>query len=200
MKIRAIIGDLRRGNGDRVGTRVRDAGVIYAPPRPEYVFHGLLCGIDYQCPLYLVDWGPQNFLDERARYFLFIARLIARSTSLLTYAPGSRSFALLIPVPLLSLFSPFFSPLRWRQVQIVCIVRIFPMILAIILNCARNRESKDSRTRELQHRQLGERYTSVRLVLNFFSFYSSYSPKHSLPLFLLVPDKSHTHPAKSTGW
>lgn len=110
-----MIGESRRGNGDRAGTRVRDAGVILHAPSTEVRFPRAI--VRYRLPMSVVfsRLRPAVSSGRLARYFLFIARLIARSASL----------------PL------FFSSVETEQVQIVCIVRILPMILAIILNSAR---------------------------------------------------------------
>lgn len=89
-------------------------GWHYTPLRPKYVFRGPLCGIDYRCPSYLVDWGPQF---PRQAGAIFCSLLVLSRAQ-----PLSLSFSL---------------PSRTEQVQIVCIVRILPMILAIILNSAR---------------------------------------------------------------
>lgn len=108
-----MIGESRRGNGDLA----RAHGVVYTRrggditrPRPEYVFRGPLCGIDYRCPSYLVDWGPQ--FPRRVRYFLFIARLIARSAPCTFLTPpslhSSRIPVSLLLLPLLFPFSLFF--------------------------------------------------------------------------------------------
>lgn len=51
MKIRAIIGDLR-GNGDRVGTRVRDAGVILRAPSTKVRFPRAI--VRYRLPMSVV--------------------------------------------------------------------------------------------------------------------------------------------------
>lgn len=52
MKIRAIIGDLRRGNGDRVGTRIRDAGVILRAPSTGVRFPRAI--VRYRLPMSVV--------------------------------------------------------------------------------------------------------------------------------------------------
>lgn len=153
-----MIGESRRGNGDLA----RAHGVVYTRrggditrPRPEYVFRGPLCGIDYRCPSYLVDWGPQ--FPRRVRYFLFIARLIARSAPCTFLTPPSLhssripvSLLLLPPIPFLSLFlslaltyvhcicpslSLFLVSARPGRFKLFALYGS-PMILAIILNSA----------------------------------------------------------------
>lgn len=106
---------------------------------------------------------------------------------------------------LLSFFLSFSFSLfqHAKQVEIVCIVRILPMILAIILNSMRKRESKNSGMKEIertlfQRRQLGERYTSVRFVLNFTRCFRF--PEHSLDIFTRLADKFRIRPAKSVEW
>lgn len=90
------------------------------------------------CALFSVHCLPYRTLNS----IHCLYRALGFRTSLLSSSPS-----------LLSL-SRFLSSNAAKQVEIVCIVRILSMILAIILNSARNRESKDSGIRESGERTL----------------------------------------------
>lgn len=105
-----------------IARRIRDAGVILRALSTEVRFPRAI--VRYRLPMSVVFSRLRLAVSSGGlvHYFLFIARLIARSASL--------SFILRL--------SLFLSHLESGQVQIVCIVRILPIILAIILNSSRN--------------------------------------------------------------
>jgi len=70
----------RRGNGDSAETRIRDAGMILRIPSTEVRFPRAI--VRYRLPMSVVFSRLRPAVSSM-RYFLFIARLIARSASLL---------------------------------------------------------------------------------------------------------------------
>lgn len=171
-----MIGESRRGNGDRAGTRVRDAGVILHAPSTEVRFPRAI--VRYRLPMSVVFSRLRPAVSSAGWCAIFCSLLVLSRAQ-----PLSLSHSL------------FFSSAETEQVQIVCIVRILPMILAIILNSARNRESKDSGTGELS--SAGSWARDILPSVPFLTSSPSVSvpPEHSPDIS--ARSKSHARLAKN---
>jgi len=168
-----------------------------------------LCAIDYRCPSYLVDCRARNFFEwTGARYFLFIACLIARLVSYAAFTAPldlTHFFSLFLSLSLSLSFFLFlsfsFSLFQRGQAGWNCLHCTDPFddISHYIKLHAEARvegywNEKDGENSSSAG-SWARGYTSVRFVLNFTRCFRF--PEHLPDISACLAGKFHTRPAKS---